>query len=192
VVTTYSNTLLALTVVIQTGVETTRGKDHGVQDGNMGGYTSQKALDKAKQTAAIKYNASAMDFATVDEDQQVVVAPAMVPETLIKRLDENGMEYYVYFSKDTIKRIAEKFFAKNYHNNTDINHDGEVTQANTLLESWIVEDPEKDKSSLYGFDVVPGTWMLSMRINDDETWKKIKAGALRGYSISGVFAELTK
>jgi hypothetical protein len=174
------------TLFIQTGVETTRGKDHGVQDGNMGGYTSQKALDKAKQTAAIKYNM--MDFATMDEDQQVVVAPAMVPETLIKRLDENGMEYYVYFSKDTIKKIAEKFFAKNYHNNTDINHDGEVTQANTLLESWIVEDPEKDKSSLYGFNVPEGTWMLSMRINDDETWKKIKAGALRGYSISGVFA----
>ena len=181
----FKDTITGKTLFIKTGYTTTKGKDHGVGEGNMGGYTSQSALDRAKQWAA-------MNFATMDEDKKIVVAPAMVPEILIKRLDHEGREYFVYFSKDTIRDIAEKFFKKNYHNNTDVNHDGEVTTNNTLLESWIVEDPEKDKAAVYGFNVPAGTWMLSMKINDEETWKKIKNGELKGYSISGNFIELAK
>ena len=178
------------TILIRTGVETTRGKDHGYGTGNMGGYSSRKALDNARQWAAI--NLSNQNFATVDEAQRIVVAPCMVPEVLIRRRNEMGEEYFVYFTKETIREIAEKFFKKNYHNNTDVNHDGNVSQANTLLESWIVEDPEKDKSAIYGFSVPKGTWMLSMRINDEETWNKIQSGELKGYSISGLFAEVPR
>ena len=168
------------TLLIKTGVYTEKPVDM-----NNDGFRSRASKKKADQWAAINLQA----FQMVDEEQRIVVAPSMVPDVLIKRRNEAGHEYYVYFSKDTIRDIAEKFF-KNYHqNNTDINHDGVVSTDNTLLESWIVEDPEKDKSSLYGFDVPKGTWMVSMKINDDETWKKVKNGELTGYSISGQFVE---
>jgi len=159
------------TLLIRTGVETTIGKDSFTK-------VVEEAVTKVKQ-----------NFQTIDEDQRIVVAPAMVPKVMIKRRNELGQEYYVYFSENTIKDIAEKFFAKNYQNNTDIDHDGNIVQTNTLLESWIVEDTTKDKSSIYGFEVPKGTWMLSMRINDEDTWKKIKSGELKGYSISGNFIE---
>ena len=181
------------TLLIATG----KGPDAPINQPNDGWYSRasrSRAAQKAAQTrnrgGAIQL--ASMDFSVQDEDQRIVVAPAMVPNNLIRRLDENGMEYYVYFSKDTVAEIAEKFFANNYTNNTDINHDGSVTKENTILESWIVSSPEHDKSNLYGFNVPEGTWMLSMRINNDETWSKIKNGELKGYSVAGNFLELAK
>jgi hypothetical protein len=123
------------------------------------------------------------------EEEQIVVGPAMVPNKLILRKDELGNPYHVYFSQETIKKIAKKFLEKNNHNNTDINHNDEVVTQNTLLESWIVEDSEKDKSAVYGFELPTGTWMVSYKINDTDTWNKIKSGELNGFSVTGNFIE---
>jgi len=103
-----------------------------------------------------------------------------------------GNLFHVYFSKDTIATIAKKFLADNNAHNTDINHNGAVTVENTLLESWIVEDPKMDKSSALGFNVPEGTWMTSMKINNEETWQKIKAQELNGFSVEGSFLEIVQ
>lgn len=124
-----------------------------------------------------------------DDDQMIITGPAMTPNTLIPRKDEKGNVFHVYFTEDTIKKISKKFFEYNKLHNTDVNHDNDVTTDNTLLESWIVEDPEMDKSKKYGFDVPAGSWMVSYKINDKETWQKIKDGELNGFSIAGNFIE---
>ena len=128
-------------------------------------------------------------FAFSDDDEMIVTGPAMIPDQLILRKDENGKPFHVYFSKETVAKIAQKFFEYNKQNNTDINHDDDVTQNNTLLESWIVENPDMDKSKSLGFNVPQGTWMTSYKINDFETWNKIKSGELNGFSIAGNFIE---
>jgi hypothetical protein len=130
-----------------------------------------------------------MSFRFSADDEMIVTGPAMVARQLILRKDEMGNPFHVYFSKDTIKKIARKFFEYNKQNNTDINHDDNISTSNTLLESWIVEDPEMDKSKAMGFNVPAGTWMASYKINDQETWNKIKNGELNGYSIAGNFLE---
>jgi len=128
-------------------------------------------------------------FAFSDDDEMIVVGPAMIPDQLILRKDADGIPFHVFFSKDTVKKIAEKFFKEMKHNNTDINHDDNITKNNTILESWIVEDTKKDKSAMYGFELPVGTWMTSYRINDEDTWNKIKAGELNGFSVTGEFVQ---
>jgi hypothetical protein len=59
----------------------------------------------------------------------------------------------------------------------------------TIVESWIIEDAEMDKSKLYGFDLPKGTWMIAMKVDNEETWAKVKSGELKGFSIEGYFAE---
>jgi len=60
----------------------------------------------------------------------------------------------------------------------------------TLVESWIVEDKEKDKSAIYGLNVPVGTWMGSVKVNNDEIWNDyVKTGQVKGFSIEGFFAE---
>lgn len=128
-------------------------------------------------------------FAFSDDDEMIVVGPAMIPDQLILRKDADGNPFHVFFSKDTVKKIAEKFFKEMKHNNTDVNHDDNITKNNTILESWIVEDTKKDKSAMYGFELPVGTWMTSYRINDEDTWNKIKAGELNGFSVTGEFVQ---
>ena len=113
----------------------------------------------------------------------------MIPGQLIPRKDDMGNLFHVYFSKETIRNIARKFIADQNANNTDINHNDVVVNENTLLESWMIDDPEMDKSKSLGFNLPESTWMVSYKINNKETWKKIKDGDLRGFSVTGNFIE---
>tara|TARA_R110000772_G_scaffold208154_2_gene318630 strand:+ start:2546 stop:3598 length:1053 start_codon:yes stop_codon:yes gene_type:complete len=134
-------------------------------------------------------NGYKLSFEFADEDQRILVGPAMIPGQLIPRRDALGNSFHVYFTKDTVKKIAEKFLKENKHNNTDVNHDDDITTTNTLLESWIVEDSVYDKATKYGYNVPKGTWMVSYKINNEETWSKIKSGELKGFSVAGNFIE---
>ena len=140
---------------------------------------------------AVSNNAYLMSkhWAFSDDDQMIITGPAMIPNALIARKDEMGNLFHVYFSKDTVEKVARKFLADNNAHVTDINHDDNIVEENTLLESWIVEDPAMDKSKAMGFNVPKSTWMVSYKINNEDTWNKIKAGELNGFSVAGSFLE---
>ncbi len=140
---------------------------------------------------AVSNNAYLMskNWSFSDDDQMIITGPAMIPNALIARKDEMGNLFHVYFSKETVEKVARKFLADNNAHVTDINHDDNIVQENTLLESWIVEDPAMDKSKAMGFNVPKATWMVSYKINNKDTWNKIKAGELNGFSVAGSFLE---
>ena len=138
-----------------------------------------------------KHGYYAQQFA-LDEDKRIAVGPVMIPNKMILRRDEEGNAYYVYFTKKTIAKMAEKFLANSKHNNTDVEHDGNVKTENTLLESWITADMVRDKAATYGFVVPIGTWMCSYKVNNDADWQAIKEGNVRGFSLAGNFLERFK
>jgi hypothetical protein len=112
---------------------------------------------------------------------------------LIFRRDIFGTPYKVFFTKETISLIAEKYMRNKYLDNNDLMHDGKAVNDVYVVESWIVEDPETDKSKKYGFDVPTGTWMIAMKCGKtpkgDEVWEQIKSKKLQGFSVSGFFVE---
>ena len=144
-----------------------------------------------KETNASQPWREKMSF-SIDEEKRIVMGAVMVPNKMILRRSEDGSPFYIYFTKQTIRKMAEKFFKMNKHNNTDINHDENITTENTLLESWISESIKHDKSYKYGFALPEGTWYVSYKINNDETWEKIKSGELKGFSLSGGFLQKMK
>jgi hypothetical protein len=129
-------------------------------------------------------------FAAVEE-QQMLVGPAMVPGKLIPRKDENGDVYYVYFTKDTIKKLAYKAMKDKIIDRVNIEHNsGELVDDVYLVESWIVEDPETDKSKMYGLNPVEGTWMTMYKVDNLGVWEGyVRPGLVKGFSIEGYFAE---
>jgi hypothetical protein len=127
------------------------------------------------------------------EDRRIVTGPAMIPDIEIPRKAEDGSKYYVYFTEDTIRQIAEKFMRQMKLNQTNIEHDTEdVREKNYVYESWIIENPEMDKSKAMGFELPKGTWMISMRVMDDTSWNLIKQGKIKGFSVEGFFGEMVK
>lgn len=140
-------------------------------------------------SGSVANNASLQfSFGAIDEEKRVVAGPLMIPNKFILRRDSDGEPYYVFFSKDTIKRIQERFNTRGLQNVTDVDHDGELLENNILLEQWIIESREHDKSRYYGYNSLPtGTWFGTYKVNNDETWEKIKDGSVKGFSIAGDF-----
>jgi hypothetical protein len=142
-------------------------------------------------TGELKVNKEASYGFSAVTDQQILVGPAMVPNKLIVRKDDNGDPYYVYFTEESIRKIAYKMMADKVIDKVNIEHDGEqIVDGAYLVESWIVEDPEKDKSLVYGFKPKKGEWMTMYKIQDKNIWDKyVKTGKVKGFSVEGYFSE---
>jgi hypothetical protein len=128
-----------------------------------------------------------------DDEQRTVIGPAMIADQKLFRKDRNGDPYYVFFTAETIKMIAEKYMRNKYTDNNDLMHDGKAVSDVYVVESWIKET-EEDKSTAYGYSSIPvGSWFIRMKVaktpKGDEVWTKIKDGILNGFSVSGWFLE---
>ena len=130
-----------------------------------------------------------LTFAKVDEDKRMLISPALIPDKSIFRHDpQTSSDYYVYFSKATVRKASELYLKNNNHHKATYEHSDRVSGVLTV-ESWIIEDPKMDKSTLYGFSLPKGTWMVAMRIDNEDLWKEIKSGSLKGLSIEGYFTD---
>ena len=135
------------------------------------------ALSKDKKEQLIKL---------ADQDRQVLMGAALVPNKPIPRV-ANGEEFYIMFSKETIRRASELYFMRNRQQSATLEHEGAVDGI-TTVESWIVEDVELDKSKKYGFNVPVGTWMVAMKVDNKDIWTNlVKTGEVKGFSIEGFF-----
>jgi len=130
-----------------------------------------------------------LTFAKVDEEKRMIISPALIPNKQIFRYDPNtDQDYYVYFSPKTVRQASELYLKHNNHHKATEEHKERVAGVLTV-ESWIIQDSKMDKSALYGFSLPKGTWMVSMKIENDELWSKIKSGELKGLSIEGYFID---
>ena len=129
-----------------------------------------------------------VSFAKIDNEKQILLGVAMIPEKEIYRFDEETKEELeVFFSKETIKRASELYLKKGNQGNANLEH-SKLALSGTIVESWIVEDTQKDKTALYGIDATIGSWVVAMKIEDKEQWELCKENGT-GFSIEGMFNE---
>ena len=128
-----------------------------------------------------------VELKTIDEDKRVLLGAALVPNKPIYR--RNGEdEYYIYFSQDTVRKASELFFINGNQNKATLEHQIDITGL-SVVESWIIEG-EQDKSKMYGMNLPVGTWMVSMKVHNDEIWNDyVKNGRVKGFSIEGYFVD---
>ena len=127
-------------------------------------------------------------LAEVDKEKKILMGALLIPNKPIYRNGEEG-EYYIYFSKDTIVKASQMFLQNGKQSNSTLEH-SKALNGLTLVESWIVEDKAKDKTAIYGLDVPVGTWMGSVKVNNDDVWQDyILSGKCKGFSIEGYFAD---
>lgn len=129
-----------------------------------------------------------LELAKVDDEKRILMGAALIPNKNIYRRN-NKDEYYIFFSEDTVRRASELFLMNSNQNNATLEHESKL-QDLSVVESWIVEDTEMDKSKKYGLNVSVGTWMVSMKVNNDTIWNDfVKTGKVKGFSIEGAFAD---
>lgn len=118
-----------------------------------------------------------------DDEKRVIYSVAMRPNMLIPRKDINGEPAMVFYSEETVNDLQQNFFKNNSHNGATINHDKNVRKDMYAFESWIVQDPGKDKATSLGLQVQKGDWVMAQKVDNPEVWEDIKKGKLTGFSI---------
>ena len=130
-------------------------------------------------------------LAEVDKEKRVLMGAALIPNKTIFR--KNGEEeFYVYFSKETIAKTSQLFLKQGNQSKSTLEHQLKLSDL-TVVESWLVDDTEKDKSAYYGLSMPVGTWMVSVKVDNDAVWNEyVKTGKVKGFSIEGYFADKTE
>ena len=127
-------------------------------------------------------------LAEVSKDKKLLMGALLVPNKPIYRKTAEE-EYYIYFSKDTISKASQLYLKSGNQNNSTLEHQHQLSGL-TLVESWIVESETQDKSRLYNMNVPVGTWMGTVKVNNDEVWNEyVKTNRVKGFSIEGYFAD---
>ena len=136
----------------------------------------------------VALNKHEVELKEVDTEKRILMGAALVPNKQIYRRVKDK-EFYIFFSEDTIRKASELFLMRSNQNNATLEHEKKMLDGMSVVESWIIEDEKKDKSNLYGFNLPKGTWMISMKVNNDQIWNKVKAGEVKGFSIEGYFID---
>ena len=127
-------------------------------------------------------------FANADKEKRILMGAALIPNKPIYRRSGED-EYYIFFSKETVNKASQLFFQKGNQSNATLEHEKAI-KGLTVVESWIIEDEVHDKSRKYGLSMPLGTWMVSMKVEDDSIWNDyVKSGKVKGFSIEGFFAD---
>ena len=136
----------------------------------------------------IALNKQEIKLAEINKEKRLLMGALLIPQKPIYR--RNGEdEYYIFFSKKTVARASQMYLQNGNQSQSTLEHDKQL-KGLTLVESWIVEDKAKDKTALYGLDVPVGTWMGSVKVENDEIWNDyVKSGKVKGFSIEGYFAD---
>jgi len=159
------------------------------EDDKLSGIEAVSVVENpAIQENFVALNKHEVMLKEIDTEKRLLMGAALIPNKHIYRRNDKNEEYYIYFSEQTVRKASELFLMRSNQNNATYEHKDKLTGL-SVVESWIIEDEKHDKSVKYGFDLPKGTWMISMKVMNDEVWNDVKEGKVKGFSIEGYFAD---
>jgi len=142
--------------------------------------------EPAIESNFVWFDKEKVQFQKIDTEKRIVVGPVLIPNKKILRIDGEGQPYEVFFSPETIEKLAQGYLKKGYQSKSTLEHEKKVSGV-TLVESWI-KTSKLDKSNSYGLNLPVGTWVGMFKVDNDEIWNDyVKNGEVKGFSIEGLF-----
>ena len=160
------------------------------EDNEMAGIEAISIVESpAIEADFVALKADEIKLAEVDKEKKILMGALLIPNKPIFRNSDDQDDYYIYFSKDTVEKASQLYLKNGNQNNTTLEHQHSLNGL-TLVESWLVVDEKFDKSRKYGMNVPVGSWMGSVKVNNDDVWNDyVKTGKVKGFSIEGYFAD---
>lgn len=126
-----------------------------------------------------------LELKEIDKEQRILLGLVLEPNKPVYR-NQGGEEFNIVFNEETVKNLSYHFFKKGHQKNSTIEHQNKI-EGVTFVESWIVEDPTKDKSANFGFSYPKGSWVAIMKVDDDDIWNNyVKTGKVQGFSVDAM------
>lgn len=122
-----------------------------------------------------------------NEEKHMVYSAVLIPDKPIYRRSEDGDEFYVEFTKESIEKMSQQFFKDYRQDAVTLDHDTTASDI-TVVESWIKSDLYKDKSVALGLNenLPVGTWFCGMKVNQIDAWERIKNHDITGFSVESL------
>lgn len=145
---------------------------------------------KAKTDAGASYfskNQKIQKYAIQDEEKRLITGVIMRADFPIYRNDAEFGEYYIRYSKDTIRRMAEKMLQDNTFNCINIMHDDYSDVEGVNLVELMIKDSAKGISPVGFGDIEDGSLFATYKVENDLVWTAVKNGTFKGFSLEGLF-----
>jgi len=142
--------------------------------------------EPAIESNFVFFDKEKVQFQKIDTEKRIVAGPVLIPNKKILRVDGEGKPYEVFFSEETVEKLAQNYLKRRYNNESTLEHDEKVNGV-SLVESWI-KTTKLDKSNGLGLNLPMGSWVGLFKIDNDEIWDDyVKSGSVKGFSIEGIF-----
>jgi len=152
------------------------------------GLVLQPAIERNWQTFSAHEPIIEHKFTVVDEEKRILGGFLMAAEQPIYRRDEDGTEYYVKFTAESIARIVNKLAKSGKPLSFNLNHDDNLPVKGAYLLSHFIIDSKLGIKTPDGFTPAPdGSWFGYVKIEDDAVWDMAKKGDIKGFSVEGYF-----
>ena len=155
------------------------------------GLVLQPAIERNWHTFSAEEPKIEHKFTVIDEEKRILGGFLMVAEQPIYRRDEDGTEYYVKFTAESIARIVNKLAKSGKPLSFNLNHDDNQPVKGAYLLSHFIIDSKLGMKTPDNFTPAPdGSWFGYVKIDDESVWQKAKDGDIRGFSVEGYFNDI--
>ena len=136
--------------------------------------------DPAIEEHALLFNDEVKEeIINFSDEQQIIYGPAMIPNKLIYRKQRGNIpERFVTYDEEGIKQCVSMFFKNGIKFNSE--HSDKKVPVEFLESYFAKEDNE--------FNVPKNSWILKVKVTDNEYWKQIKEQK-QGFSIESIFSD---
>lgn len=156
---------------------------------DLGVYGVSVVESPAMESQFIALNKQHFKLAEVDEKKHILAGVVLIPDKDVYR-NQDGREFNIRFSAETIEEVANSFIKNGYQTNSTIEHQDKI-EGVSIVQSWVVKDPENDTANAYGLpkeDIKKGSWIALYKCDNKEIYDKALKGEITGFSIDGLFS----
>ena len=158
-------------------------------DKDLGVYGISVVSEPAMRSSFLALSKQQFQLAEVDSKKHILAGVVLIPDKDVYR-NQDGREFNIRFSAETIEEVANSFIKNGYQGNSTIEHQDKI-EGVSIVQSWVVKDPESDTANAYGLpkeDIKKGSWIALYKCDNKEIYDKALKGEITGFSIDGLFS----
>lgn len=156
------------------------------EDGS-GVYCVSFVTSPATEMPFFAFDKKQLKYSIIDDKERIVTGVIMLSDTPILRVDENGNGFYVVYTKDTLKLMAEKMLKEGYTSSVNIEHRPNSYVDSVNLQEIYIIDREKGINPEMFKDAPDGSLIGTYKVRNDEVWEMVMKGEVYSFSLEGFF-----
>ena len=160
-----------------------------ITDSEDGMYCVSLVDEPAVESNFLKFNKEKqkINFKIENDEQKLITGVLMRSNFPIYRRTQDGFEYYIIFSKETIEIMAEKWLSEGIANNINLDHNEDKYVNGLFLKEVFIKDTSRGINPKGFEDIEEGSLFGTYKVLNEDVWEEIKNGTFKGFSLEGYF-----